>query len=255
LTAIPSDSPSRLEGAAGQGLHLSIVIPIFNEKDNLVPVWDELAAALDKAAPGSHEVLFVDDGSSDGSSEILRRLRDGAPAIRVLRFPSNSGQSAAIFAGFRASRGRVVVTLDGDRQNDPADIPRLLEELRECDAVAGYRQRRADSLVRRLSSRIGNAVRNLVSGDDIIDTGCTLKAFRRECLADLPVFRGAHRFLPTLIRMAGFRVRQGPVGHRPRVAGQAKYGIANRLIPATADLLAVRWMRSRRIRLDSIEEI
>lgn len=255
MTALPADSPSSLEGPAGQGLHLSIVIPIFNEKDNLVPLWDELVPALQKAAPGSHEVIFVDDGSRDGSTEILRRLRDGARAIRLLRFPTNTGQSAAIFAGFRASRGRVVVTLDGDRQNDPADIPRLLDEIQGYDAVVGYRLRRADNLVRRLSSWIGNAIRNLVSGDDIIDTGCTLKAFRRECLADLPCFRGAHRFLPTLIRMAGFRVLQIPVGHRPRVAGGAKYGIRNRLIPAAADLLAVRWMRSRRIQLDTIEEI
>ncbi|HXI04668.1 MAG TPA: glycosyltransferase, partial [Candidatus Saccharimonadales bacterium] len=160
-----------------------------------------------------------------------------------------------LLAGFRAARGRIVVTLDGDLQNNPADIPALLERIPEFDAAVGYRRNRADGLVRRVSSRVGNAVRNAISGDDIIDTGCTLKAFRRECLAGLPGFKGMHRFLPTLIRMAGFRVCQVAVGHRPRVAGRSKYGIGNRLLPTMVDLMAVRWMKSRRITPGEIEEI
>lgn len=202
----------------------------------------------------THEVLFVDDGSTDGSGAVLSDLRSRHPEIRVLRARRNSGQSAAMIAGFRAARGAIIVTLDADRQNDPADIPALLERLPEYDAAAGYRAHREDGLIRRISSRVGNAIRNAVSGDDIIDTGCTLKAFRRECLADLPGFNGMHRFLPTLVRMAGFRVCQVPVNHRPRVAGRSKYGIANRLLPTLGDLLAVRWMKHRRVPVQEIEE-
>lgn len=246
-------APARLDPAESANPRLSIVIPVYNEEENLIPLWEELRSALARIG-ATHEVLFVDDGSTDGSPIILARLHARHPEVRVLTARRNSGQSAAMIAGFRASRGEIIVTLDADRQNDPADIPSLLERIPEYDAAAGYRKHRADSLVRRLSSRVSNAIRNAVSGDDIIDTGCTLKAFRRECLADLPGFEGMHRFLPTLVRMAGFRVCQVPVGHRPRVAGRSKYGIGNRLLPALGDLLAVRWMKSRRVRLHEIEE-
>ncbi len=233
--------------------HLSIVIPVYNEQENLLPLWEELCSAL-RTIGATHEVIFVDDGSTDTSPGILAGLRSRHPEVRLLRARRNSGQSAAMIAGFRAARGEIIVTLDGDRQNDPSDIPNLLKHIPEYDAAAGFRVNRADSFVRRISSRLGNAVRNAVSGDDIIDTGCTLKAFRRECLEDLPGFDGMHRFLPTLVRMAGFKVCQVPVGHRPRVAGSSKYGIRNRLLPTLGDLLAVRWMKSRRVRLHEIEE-
>lgn len=229
------------------------MIPVFNERDNIVPLWEELLPVL-SSLTDSHEAIFVDDGSTDGSFEILQDLRARHPAIRVLRSPVNAGQTAALFAGFRACRGDTVVTMDGDGQNDPADIPILLRTLEGCDAAVGYRRHRRDSVVRRISSRVGNAVRNFVSGDDIIDTGCTLKAVRRECLRELPRFNGAHRFLPTLMRMEGYRVRQVPVAHRPRAAGRSKYGIANRLVPASADLLGVRWLKSRHLPLGDIEE-
>jgi glycosyltransferase involved in cell wall biosynthesis len=232
---------------------LSIVIPVFNEKENLLPLWEELRAVLEPLGR-SHEVIFVDDGSADGSAEVLSGMRRSHPGIRVLHLGSNCGQTAALLAGFRAARGDVVVTLDADRQNDPADIPALLARIPEHDAAAGYRVRRADPWIRRLSRRIGNAVRNALSGDDIIDTGCTLKAFRRECLSAIPGFNGMHRFVPTLLRMGGYRVCQVPVGHRPRTAGVSKYGVGNRLLRTAADLLAVRWMIRRTLRFTVTEE-
>ena len=254
MSSPPGDAPQAAEGPGEPNLHLSIDIPVFDERENLTPLWAELHPVLREASP-SHEVIFVDDGSTDGSAEVIKQLRAASSCIRVLRARRNSGQSAALLAGFRAARGEIVVSLDGDGQNDPTDIPALLRHLPEYDAAVGYRKHRADGPVRRLTSLIGNAVRNLVSGDDIIDTGCTLKAFRKECLKELPAFNGMHRFLPTLIRMAGFRVRQVPVAHRPRLSGRSKYGIGNRLLPVIGDLLAVRWMKSRRLPLTDIEEI
>jgi glycosyltransferase involved in cell wall biosynthesis len=235
------------------GPQISIVIPAFNERDNLAPLWEELERSLD-ALGRTYEVIFVDDGSDDGSREVFSRLKARAPAMRVLRSAANCGQSAAIFAGFRAARGEIIVTLDADRQNDPADIPALLARIPGHDAAVGYRRERSDGFIRLASSRIANFVRNALSGDDIIDTGCTLKAFRRECLADLPAFNGMHRFLPTLVRIAGFSVCQVPVGHRPRVAGRSKYGIGNRVFRSFHDLMAVRWMKSRHIRYTVSEE-
>lgn len=232
---------------------LSIVIPAYNERENLLPLWEELRSTL-VSLGRTFEAIFVDDGSDDGSREVLAAMRKSAPEVRVLRFAANCGQTAALMAGFRASRGEIVVTLDADRQNDPEDIASLLARIPEYDAAVGYRRRRRDNWVRLLSSRVANGVRNALSRDDIIDTGCTLKAFRRECLAGLPMFTGMHRFLPTLIRMDGFRVCQVPVGHRARVAGRSKYGIGNRVFRSFHDLMAVRWMKSRRIRCNVTEE-
>jgi glycosyltransferase involved in cell wall biosynthesis len=192
--------------------------------------------------------VLVDDGSTDGSDEIIANLaRTGGGFVRGLHLRANRGQTAAFDAGFKAARGRFVVTIDADLQNDPADIPRLVEMLDRYDAAVGYRRQREDTWVRRISSRIANAVRNRLSDDDIIDTGCSLKAFRRECLADLKLYTGMHRFLPTLLRIEGYRVTQLPVSHRPRVAGTSKYGVGNRVFRAFADLLAVRWMKKRHL--------
>jgi glycosyltransferase involved in cell wall biosynthesis len=226
---------------------LSIVAPVFNEIENLDTLVGEIRDALD-ATGISYEILLVDDGSSDGSSEKIDDLarRDGSP-VRGLHFRENRGQTAAFDAGFKAARGRWVVTIDADLQNDPRDIPKLLEPLDEFHAAVGYRQTREDNWLRRISSRIANAIRNRLSGDDIIDTGCSLKAFRRECLQDLKLYTGLHRFLPTLLRMEGYRVTQLPVSHRPRRAGESKYGVSNRALRAFVDLLAVRWMKKRRL--------
>ena len=230
----------------GVAPELSVVVPIYNERDNLEPLVDEIAATLGAAAI-RYEVLLVDDGSVDGSAEKIAALVRSRPEIRGLHFRVNRGQTAAFDAGFKAARGRVVLTLDADLQNDPADIPALLAALDGNDAAVGYRQVRRDSWLRRASSRIANGVRNRLSGDDIIDTGCSLKAFRRECLADVKLFTGMHRFLPTLLRMEGYRVVQVPVHHRNRHAGHSKYGVWNRVFRSSVDLLAVRWMKKRRL--------
>lgn len=233
--------------AATTPVDLSVVIPVFNERENLGQLLDEVAASLQPLDLTS-EIIAVDDGSTDGSATALQELRSVHPHLRVIRLVRNAGQTAAMDAGFRRSRGAVVVTLDADLQNDPGDIPMLLVQLERCDAVVGVRRARRDNLVRRVSSRVANYVRNRLSDEDITDTGCSLKAYRREVLERLVLYDGMHRFLPTLIKMEGFQVREVPVGHRPRKHGRSKYGIRNRLLPAFMDLMAVRWMKRRRLR-------
>ena len=223
---------------------LSLVIPVYNEQDNLPILAAEIAAAL-RPLGLPYEVLFVDDGSTDESPAVLAHLAQADPALRVLRQRRNSGQSAALDAGFRHARGAVVVTLDADLQNDPADIPRLLAALDSCDVVCGVRRKRQDSWLRRVSSRIANAVRNRVTHETVTDVGCTLRAVRAEYLGRIPVFTGMHRFLPTLLRLAGARVTEVEVNHRPRLHGEPKYNIRNRVWRATADLLGVRWLQRR----------
>jgi len=226
---------------------LSLVIPVYDERENLEPLVEELLQVL--AAIGrSCEILLVDDGSADGSGEKIAELARTRPGVRGLHFRANRGQSAAFDAGFKAARGEIVVTLDADLQNDPQDIPVLLAALEGgADAAVGYRRLRQDSWLRRVSSRIANAVRNRLSGDDIIDTGCSLKAFRRRSLAGIKLYTGLHRFLPTLLKIEGARVVQVPVRHRERRAGQSKYGVWNRVFRAFADLLVVRWMKKRQL--------
>ncbi len=227
-------------------IDLSVVAPVYNERDNLDPLVQELLETLGRDSL-EIEIILVDDGSNDGSSERIAELARDHECVRGLHFRANRGQTAAFDAGFKAARGRWVVTVDADLQNDPADIRALLGALGEHDAAVGYRARREDAWLRRVSSRIANAVRNRLSGDDIIDTGCSLKLFRRECLAGIKLYRGLHRFLPTLLRMEGYRVIQVAVGHRPRQRGLSKYGVRNRALSAFADLLAVRWMKKRRL--------
>jgi dolichol-phosphate mannosyltransferase len=233
---------------------LSLVVPVFNEEENLPPLAAEIRAALDSEGM-SYEVLFVDDGSTDASPAVLRALAAADARLRVVRLRRNAGQSAALEAGFRHARGAVVVTLDADLQNDPADIPRLLAALPGWDLVTGVRVNRRDDWVRRASSRIANRVRNRLTHENVTDVGCTLKAFRAEYLRGLPMFTGMHRFLPTLVRLQGGRVTEMPVNHRPRLHGVPKYGIGNRLWRALADLFAVRWMQKRWIDRRLAEEI
>ncbi len=225
---------------------LSLVVPVRDERENLEPLVRELDQVLEPAANGI-EILFVDDGSRDGSREIIARLSHERPHVRGLRLREGRGQTAALDAGFKAARGRFVVTLDGDLQNDPRDIGRLVAALAEHDAAVGYRAARHDPWTRRIAARLANALRNALTGDDIIDTGCSLKAFRRECLLGLQLHDGMHRFLPTLLRLQGRSVVQLPVGHRPRRAGRAKYGIVDRAFRTLADVWAVRWMVKRRL--------
>jgi len=234
-------------------MDLSVVIPVYNEEDNLRPLWEELREVLEGTGR-TYEVIFVDDGSTDRSFSILRELARGDPHIKVLKFKRNCGQTAAFDAGFRMARGEVVITMDADLQNDPKDIPRLLEKIGEYDLVCGWRHRRQDPWLKRISSRIANFVRNKVSGDYIKDTGCSLKAFRRECVERLKLFEGMHRFFPTLARMEGFRVVEIKVNHRPRLFGKTKYNIRNRALRAFLDLLAVRWMKRRHLDYE-VEEV
>ena len=231
--------------AGGDAPEYSVVLPCFEEAASLPPLIAELRDVL--AATGRrYEILCVDDGSGDGTDEVVRRIALGAPQVRLLRHGLRCGQSAALATGLRAARGAVVLTLDADGQNDPADLPRLLEALAEgADAACGVRTRRHDTWVRRASSRIGNGFRDVVTGVRVRDAGCALRALRRECLAELPVFDGLHRFIPTLLRLQGFRVVQVPVGHRPRRAGVSKYGIGNRLARGVVDCLAMRWFARR----------
>ncbi len=191
-----------------------------------------------------HEIIFVDDGSTDRTVERI----ETAPNVRVIRFEKNAGQSAAIYAGLQAARGATAILIDGDLQNDPADIPKLLAEIqRGADLVCGYRENRKDTLLKRLTSRIANAVRSRFTHDGVRDTGCTLKAMRRECIDALVPFKGMHRFIPALVKGAGFRLVEIPVNHRARRFGQSKYGLGNRALRATIDMFGVRWLLSRRL--------
>lgn len=225
-------------------LTLSVVIPVYNEEACLDTLERELVAALEPLGR-PYEVILVNDCSTDQSGAMLDALAARRAAFRALHFASNCGQSAAMAAGFRAARGTVTVTLDADLQNDPADIPKLLEQTDAYDCVCGWRQKRNDTWLRRISSRIANGVRNRLSGETITDTGCSLKAYRTELLQRIYLFRGAHRFLPTLLKMEGATVAEIPVNHRPRTLGQSKYGVWNRLFRSLYDLFGVRWMKSR----------
>lgn len=220
---------------------VSVVVPLFNEEESIGTLQTELGTALSGL---DYEIIFVDDGSVDRTAE---RVEIGHN-IRLIRFEKNSGQSAAIYAGLTAALGATVVVIDGDLQNDPADIPRLLAEITHgADLVCGYRLKRKDTLVKRLTSRIANTVRSRYTKDGVRDTGCTLKAMRRECVSALLPFKGMHRFIPALVKAAGYRLVEVPVNHRPRRFGQSKYGLGNRALRATIDMFGVRWLLSRRL--------
>lgn len=225
-----------------ESVSLSVVIPVYNEAENVAPLVERVQTAL-AGWPGGVEFVLVDDGSTDSTLELLKRAQETDARVRIAHFRRNLGQTVAMAAGFRLARGKAVVTLDGDLQNDPAEIPRLVEMLKDWDCVCGVRVRRQDGWWKRVSSRIGNGFRNWATSEDIVDTGCTLKAFRRECVERLELYRGMHRFLPTLLKMRGYRVTQVPVSHHPRVRGKTKYGTWGRMVKGLADVWAVRWMK------------
>ena len=235
---------------------LSVVIPVYNEEASLTPLWSELREVLERLGL-VFEVVFVDDGSRDRSAEIIRSFREADQRVRLVRLKTNGGETAATDAGFKAARGRRVVVMDADLQNDPGDIPMLLSHLDHWDAVTGWRVDRAagDNLMRRVSSRVANRIRNWMSDETIQDSGCTFRAFRRECLRGLVLYRGFHRFIPTLLKMRGYRVIEVPVGHRPRRFGRSKYGVLNRAAVAFADLLVIRWMNARLLRYEVVEDV
>ena len=224
---------------------VSLIIPVYTEEGNLPVLLEEIRAAM-AVQDRTWEALFIDDGSKDGSLRILRELAALEPRLRYLSFEENRGQSAAFAAGFQEARGEIFVTLDSDLQNDPADIPVLLNMYgQQYDMVIGWRAKRQDTVVKRMSSKIANAIRNRLSHETVKDTGCSLKVLKASLARCLPMFTGMHRFLPTLMKMQGARVAEVKVNHRPRLHGTSKYGVWDRAFSALYDLLAVRWMQAR----------
>jgi glycosyltransferase involved in cell wall biosynthesis len=236
---------------------LSVVIPCHNEESNLRPL---VAAVRDAIQPLNlpYEIIITDDRSTDNSWKVLQEMAAADSHVRGLRFARNCGQSAAMWAGMKAARGRYIITLDADMQNDPRDIPQFLEALERFDCVCGSRvaaRSQGDNFIRIASSRIANSVRNRLSGETISDAGCCFRAFKRECIADLKFFKGMHRFLPTLVKIEGFTVTEIPVRHNPRAAGQTHYGVWNRVFATAYDLLSVRWMKKRMFRFQIAETV
>lgn len=234
---------------APESLDVSLVVPVKDEAENVLLLAAEIRAAMEPS-PWSWECIWVDDGSTDGTLEALGRAAAGDSRHRVLSLERNYGQSAALAAGLSAARGRLLVTLDGDGQSDPADVPGMVALLLErgADVVNGWRARREDGAVRRISSRVGNRVRNWITGEHVRDVGCSLRVMRRDAVRHLFVFRGMHRFLPTLMRLNGLgRALEVPVHHRPRLRGKTKYGINNRLWVGIADLFGVWWLQRRAV--------
>lgn len=226
-------------------IELSVIAPAFNEEECL-PLL--VRAILDALNPLNRrfEILLVDDASTDRTAEVVRKLAGENPAVRPVMHRINCGQSAAVASGFRAARGNILITLDADMQNPPSEIPRLLEHLTPgTDAVCGIRRKRNDRFIRRLSSRIANSSRNLITGVPVVDAGCGLRVVRREALDEIPVFNGMHRFLTTILKLQGFAVKEVDIAHVPRPAGKSKYGIHNRLWRGIADCFAMRWYAGR----------
>lgn len=228
---------------------ISVVIPFYNEEGNVLRLFDELVPILAEVDP-QWEIVAVDDGSTDGTAAELAEARQRHPGIRRLTFARNAGQTAAFAAGFRAVRGRIVATMDGDLQIDPRDLPPMIEQLDRdgVDLVHGWRRDRQDPWHKRLSTRIANRVRNWLTNESIPDTGCPLKVFRREVTDRFQLYDGMHRFFITLAHIDGFRSSQMIVRHRPRVRGSSKYGLWNRVFRALRDCLVVRWMMKRHLR-------
>ena len=231
---------------------LSVVIPAYNEEQAIGPLLDELFSTLNTMQI-SHEVIVVDDGSTDHTGTLLHRRRETTPHLRVLTLVPRSGQSAAFEAGFQIARGNLIVTMDGDGQNDPADIPQLVDTIPGHDAVLGVRARRKDPGIRKLAQKVANTVRNTLLGSRFRDVGCSLKVFRREIIQDLTLYDGLHRFFPYLVEMRGGKTVEVEVGHRPRLLGKSKYSPLGRGIPAFLDLLMVKRMKKRALHYNAEE--
>ncbi|HEV2329952.1 MAG TPA: glycosyltransferase family 2 protein [Verrucomicrobiae bacterium] len=236
---------------------LSFVVPCYNEEGNLRELFKAIRAIVEPLAQ-PYEILVTDDCSADKSWEILKEYSAADSRIRAIRLAINRGESAAQWVAMKAARGKYIVTLDADLQNDPKDLPKFLEALRNYDCVCGSRvamRAQSDSFVKVVSSRIANWVRNKLSDENISDAGCCYRAFKRECIDDLKYFKGMHRFMPTLIKMEGFSVTEIPISSNPRFAGQSHYGVWNRLFASFYDLLAVRWMKKRMSKIKVAEKI
>ena len=233
----------------------SVAIPVFNEQENLAELVGRVNAIF-SSLQQPWELILVDDGSADGSFARIIELKREFPQLRGLKFSKNNDQTAAMAAGIKAARGSIIITLDADLQNDPADIPLLLAALDQgYDAAVGWRKKRNDNFIRRISSKVANWVRNVISSETIKDTGCSLKAFRAEIIKPIELFEGMHRFLPTLVKMNGGRVAEVEVSHHPRLKGVSKYNIWNRVLRSFLDLLAIRWMKWRKLRYEINEQV
>lgn len=226
---------------------VSVVVPFFNEVDNVPLLAEEIHRAFKGEDRYGLECVFVNDGSTDGTEAAIEAAASAYPWVRAVHLERNCGQSAALLAGMRESKGDFVLTLDGDLQNDPADLPGIAELLEDYDSVFGVRVNRQDSWVRKVSSRVANAARNALLHDGVQDTGCGTKGFRRACIEHFVCFNGVHRFFAVFVRSGGFTLTQCPVNHRPRLHGKSKYGIHNRLWRGIYDLVGVAWLRKRRV--------
>ncbi|MBL0207006.1 MAG: glycosyltransferase family 2 protein [Propionivibrio sp.] len=233
--------------------YLSVVVPAYNEEENVVPLAEEIIAAL-TTLPGGFELILVDDASTDATAHRIKQLKH--PRVRAVYHRINCGQSAAVGSGFQAARGEWVATLDGDGQNDPADLPAMLEKAVHdgVDCVTGVRRKRQDNFIRRFSSRVANGFRNWITGDQVSDSGCGIRVVRRTALREIPVFNGMHRFLPTLLRGQGYTVAETTVNHRERLRGTSKYGVHNRLWRGIRDCFGIRWYLKRAVRSDRLDE-
>ena len=242
-------TPQSAHWSRNGGRRYSLVIPLQDERDNLEPLYDEIVAAFaNLGVAADYELIFVDDGSRDGSGDVLARLAQRDARVRVVTFERNFGKTSALDAGFRAARGEFVILMDADRQNDPADLPKFMALENQADLVCGWRAERRDTLTKRLSSRTANQIRRLLLGDTLHDINCGFKLLRRECLTRIKLYGGLHRFLPVLFQLEGYRVAEVRISDRPRTAGRSKYGLLNRLWGPFEDLWAVGWMRRRQLR-------
>jgi dolichol-phosphate mannosyltransferase len=236
---------------------LSVILPCYNEEGNLGALTTAIRESLEPLKI-DYEIVITDDCSKDNSWDLIKKLAQADGRIRAQRFSQNAGQSAALWAGIKLARGRFIATLDADLQNDPRDLPKFLDALKEFDCVCGSRvqsRRKGDNFIRICSSRIANGIRNALSDETISDSGCCFRAFKRECVADLKFFKGMHRFMPTLIKMEGFSVTEIPISTNPRFSGKTNYGVWNRMFSSFYDLLAVRWMKKRMVRCTIAERI
>jgi dolichol-phosphate mannosyltransferase len=235
-----------------ESVELSIVIPVFNEEDNLAPLLKELSGVL-ISLEKPYEIICVNDASTDNSQYVLEELQPIYPELRIIAHKINSGESAGQATGFRMARGTIIITMDADLQNDPADIPAFLRALSDdLDGVCGVRRKRKDDIIKRISARVANDFRNLITGDRISDAGCTYRAIRSSALKEIMVFNGMHRFIPTILRAQGYQIVEIEVNHRPRAKGYSKYGVGNRLWRGILDCFAIRWYRIRALRGDRV---
>lgn len=238
-------------------IHISIVVPFYNEEEGLEMVCEEIISMALTRFDTPWELIMINDGSSDKTPSLIDTIAQNNPNCRGLHLNPNSGQSAALEAGFSKARGEIIATLDGDGQNDPADLPELIDKMAQLnvDMLCGIRRQRADTLIRKISSRVGNGVRSRLLKDHISDVGCSLRVFRRACLSRIRFFKNAHRFFPALMIMAGYRVAETPVSHRPRLKGRSKYGLGinSRLWVGLVDLAGVWWLQQRSLRYELTE--